>query len=231
MRIRCFLLSVLFCVAGLSAQDVITKTDGTKLDAKVEEITDTSIRYRKASNPTGPIYNIPISSVASILYQNGTTEKFTSDTNVAQPIYTKPQLSPSVSDEELLKMSVYNPQELYAKAKMYRKIGWIGGGVILGTGIALGITAWAYNPEDDGTLNFIYGAGPGLGAAAIWCLGWNLGAKSLIKKARMAEIYSATIIGDEICRFGDKSLIAGVNVMGNQMTRTHGLGLSLSLNF
>lgn len=213
---------------GLSAQDVITKTDGTKLDAKVEEITETTIRYRKASNPTGPVYNIPISSVASILYQNGTTEKFTSYTTAAQPNYAKPQLSPAVSDYKLLQMYSDTPQALYAKAKKHRRIGWIGGGAMLGTTIIIG--GVLAGMCDAGVL-FPLCVAPGLVGGAIWCLGWNLSANSLVKKAQMAEMYSSMIIENEICRFGDKSLTAGVNLMGNQMTRTHGLGLSLSLNF
>lgn len=217
---------------GLSAQDVITKTDGTKLDAKVEEITETTIRYRKASNPTGPVYNIPISSVASILYQNGTTEKFSSDTS-PQPTYINKSSAFTINDYQLLQMSAnyVNPAELYAKAKKHRKIGWIGGGVMLGSMIVVGSVYLAIDPDDDGVAYFAACIGSGLVGGGIWCLGWNLSAKSLINKARTAEIYSATIIGNEICRFGDKSLMAGVNVMGNQMTRTHGLGLSLSLNF
>ena len=59
MKLRNLFLSMLFCATAASAQDVITKTDGSKLEAKVEEITESVVRYRKASNPNGPVYTIP----------------------------------------------------------------------------------------------------------------------------------------------------------------------------
>ncbi|MDE6697231.1 MAG: hypothetical protein K2K25_10160, partial [Muribaculaceae bacterium] len=167
MRIRTLILCLLFCVASSFAKDVITKTDGTKLDAKVEEITETVIKYRKASNPTGPVYTIPIASVASVLYENGDIDTF--NTEVVMPdVPTVQKTSPSdedliglaeslpddkksdyVSDAQLLKMAYgggnTTPMELLDKAKKYKKVGWIGGGVLVATGVFLG---WYFSDFD-----------------------------------------------------------------------------------
>lgn len=51
-----------------------------------------------------------------------------------------------------------------------------------------------------------------------------------MRKAEM-QSYSATLIENEILHFGDKSLTAGINLMGNRMVNTHGLGMSISFNF
>ncbi len=41
----------------------------------------------------------------------------------------------------------------------------------------------------------------------------------------------ASIFSNEILRFGNKSLTAGVNVMNNQHTHTAAVGVGLSLSF
>ena len=158
MRIRTFILCLLCCVASAFAKDVITKTDGTKFDAKVEEITETVIKYRKVSNPTGPVYTIPISSVATVLYENGDMDCFHQSTKTDTSVPSIPNL---VSDDELILMSgeqeieasyaevsdiqLLKIADLYTsdensfknKAKIYRIVGWTGGGIILAAGIGL----------------------------------------------------------------------------------------------
>ncbi len=256
MRIQTLIFCLLFCVASAFAKDVITKTDGTKLDAKVEEITETVIKYRKASNPTGPIYTIPITSVATILYENGDIDTF--NENVSSTAFSASQSSSlsddelmriadsqpysnqskSISDNELLKMAYSwekSSDELMDQAKKYRKIGWIGAGTILGVGIC-GIPlifggVWGFDDEDVGSFILPVSAICSAGAAAIWTLGFNLKANSLMKQARKMQSYSATIIENEIMQFGNNSLTAGINVMGNRMVNSHSLGLSLGLNF
>ena len=42
----------------VSAQDVIVKKNGEEIRAKVEEVGEQSIRYRKFTNLTGPVYSI-----------------------------------------------------------------------------------------------------------------------------------------------------------------------------
>ena len=59
------------------AQDVIHKNDSTTIDAKVQEIGETEIKYRKFSNPDGPTYTVKKSEVAYIAYQNGEKEVYT----------------------------------------------------------------------------------------------------------------------------------------------------------
>lgn len=232
MKLRQLLLGLLFCAAVASAQDVITKTDGTKIDAKVEEITETTIRYRKANNPTGPIYTMPVSSVANIVFENGSIERFSQS---ATPDYAAPnQSQTAVSDAMLLRMNgtfgktlTDQQKQLMSKAKKYRIIGWTGFGVLLVAGTAIGIGLETHLREGAGI-------GPlcvGLVGSAAWCTGFCLKANSFAKQAKAMNTYSATIFEDEVLRVGDTSLMAGVNLMNNRMANAHGLGLSLKLNF
>lgn len=65
------LLPVLVC-----AQDILYKTDNTKLEAKVYEITKSTIKYKLHSSPEGPFYILSKNETALIVYQNGTHETF-----------------------------------------------------------------------------------------------------------------------------------------------------------
>lgn len=71
-------LSLLALLAAFAsrAQDVITTTNGTTMDVKVDEITPRTVLYHKSDNLTGPQYSIPKKEVATIEYDNGTKEDF-----------------------------------------------------------------------------------------------------------------------------------------------------------
>lgn len=71
-------LFLCLCAALLSgmaaAQDLIVKHNGDELQAKVVEIGDTQIKYRKFANPEGPVYSVASSDVFFIRFENGTKE-------------------------------------------------------------------------------------------------------------------------------------------------------------
>lgn len=86
MMKKLLLIAIMFCASLMSmAQDVIVKKDGTTIQSKVMEISETEIKYKKWSNQDGPLYSIKRSSVDSINYQNGDIELFTSETHDDQP--------------------------------------------------------------------------------------------------------------------------------------------------
>lgn len=58
------------------AQDKIEMRDGSTIDGKVVEITETTIKYRRADQPEGPLRNVAISEVSLISYADGTKERF-----------------------------------------------------------------------------------------------------------------------------------------------------------
>ena len=69
--------AILTGVLQLSAQDIITKCNGEEIAAKVAEIGDTQIKYRKYENAQGPLYTLPASEVFLIRYEDGTREVVT----------------------------------------------------------------------------------------------------------------------------------------------------------
>ena len=58
----------------IKAQDVVVKIDKTEIKAKVLELTDGVIKYKKFEIQDGPIYTIKKSDVFMIIYQNGRKE-------------------------------------------------------------------------------------------------------------------------------------------------------------
>jgi hypothetical protein len=60
----------------LNAQDILYKTDNSKLEVKVYEITNTTIKYKLNSDPGGSYYIINKKDAAMVIYQNGTHEIF-----------------------------------------------------------------------------------------------------------------------------------------------------------
>ena len=79
-----YLAFIAFTLCGFSlyAQDIITKRDGTDIQAKVTEVGQTEISYKKFSNLDGPTYTMDIADVLMITYQNGEREMYNVDSNV-----------------------------------------------------------------------------------------------------------------------------------------------------
>jgi len=96
------LSAILLTANNLNAQDIITKRDSSKVDAIVLEITQDEIKYKKASNSSGPTYILPISDVVSIRYSNG--DKDTFSPTQAKPIAEPQTDTLSINQEDTLEV-------------------------------------------------------------------------------------------------------------------------------
>lgn len=74
-----------FSVIAMFADDVIVLRNGDVINGTVTEVQTDQIKYKKSSNPSGPVYSEAKSNVLSIRYENGEVEKFDS---AAQPTPT-----------------------------------------------------------------------------------------------------------------------------------------------
>ncbi len=70
------LLTGLFVTSVAYAQDNIVLRNGEEISSKVLEVNLTDLKYRKASNPDGPVYTAPLRDVLFIKYANGTKDTF-----------------------------------------------------------------------------------------------------------------------------------------------------------
>ena len=71
-----FVLAFLTTAITLSGQDIITKKDGTDIQARILEITTSEVKYKKFSNIDGPIFTLPKSEILIVRYENGENEVF-----------------------------------------------------------------------------------------------------------------------------------------------------------
>lgn len=70
---------------ALHAQDRIIKKDKSEIKAKIIEISDTDVKYKKEDNPDGPTYSIKKYEVNIIIYKNGQVESFNDVSNTSAP--------------------------------------------------------------------------------------------------------------------------------------------------
>ena len=75
---KTFLFFAAFCisVASAFAQDVITLKNAEDIQALVQEIGETDVKYKKFDNPNGPIYTLKKSEIFMIKYANGSKEVY-----------------------------------------------------------------------------------------------------------------------------------------------------------
>ena len=68
------LLLALFSGLTARAQDMLTKTNGDEIQAKILEITPLEVKYKRTDNPDGPLIVLRRSDVFMIRYANGGKE-------------------------------------------------------------------------------------------------------------------------------------------------------------
>ncbi len=84
-----FLFAILFATMYSYSQDRIIKKDKSEIKAKVLEVGDIEIKYKKEDNPDGPTYAIKKADVNVIIYKNGLVESFTDVVATNATITTK----------------------------------------------------------------------------------------------------------------------------------------------
>lgn len=222
---------MLFVLSALGADIIITK-DGKKIESIVAEITSNEVKYRKASNPNGPLYTILISEIVLIDYENGEQDVFSSESaskSKINPDNTLPQsvfsgVTGNHRDAELMRM--YNNKDAYKDVKKLKLIGWIGGSVLAAGAVA---TFIAVSFDDAATAAVI--GGPILAGGIIWTTSFLIAANN--KKKKIDEermLYSMPVLQKEIFNHNGKSLDMSVNYIANR-ANTRAIGLGLTYNF
>ena len=76
MKKSILLLVSIICCLGMYAGDIIVLTNSTRIDAKILEVSDTEIKYKKISNLEGPTFVLKTNQISSIVYENGEVTAF-----------------------------------------------------------------------------------------------------------------------------------------------------------
>lgn len=75
MRYIIFTLTLIFSFSSYS-QDKIYFKDGSKIEAKVLTVSESQIQYKKFNNLSGPTFEIGISKINVIIYEDGSDQIF-----------------------------------------------------------------------------------------------------------------------------------------------------------
>lgn len=82
MKKAFILIALLFGSIGMAgAQDIITTKDGSDIQARILEVTNSEIKYKRFSNLEGPTFTINKSDILIIRYENGENEVFKESSN------------------------------------------------------------------------------------------------------------------------------------------------------
>lgn len=239
-----FLLNLAgFCHAQNTRKpDVIVLKNNTKLEVSIQEVEENVIKYKKLSDPDGPVFSVKKAEIASVLYGNGDVSTFPEtsgdvffkqDNNV-EPVFQNQQPIPKNSFDETI--FAYKPNQLRKAYQYYRsksKRGLVSGIVctVLGT-ISMGVGAALINDNyyySNGYYASTYNNNQGTGVALLiggLVGGATFGTIGFVKAGRNGS--KATRIRRELTRRGEPltfKLRPGYNA-------ANGAGyLSLRMNF
>ena len=73
------------CTWMAMAQDIIVTKDAKRIEAKIQEVSSTEIKYKKFTYQDGPVFVLSIADVNSILFENGDVQVYNE-----QPAQTQP---------------------------------------------------------------------------------------------------------------------------------------------
>lgn len=211
-------LLLLLCSMSVSAQDVIVKKDGSTIVCRVVELTSTEIIYKKWSDLNGSNYVMDRSQASIINYESGKKVNLSEATNLYLP-NNQNDGTQQFNDKALLRMD-YAEHHNKNAVRNLRTTGFIGGGVLLLTGVALA------SIDDDYTLLGVAAAG----GAVAWTTTFLLIANHKKNKIDNYLSFIPTMQYEFNFTNGSK-LSAGIDVLSNRTFSKNTLGLGLRYNF
>lgn len=97
-------------IASLSfAQDIIVCKDSKRIDAKIIEVGQNEIKYKKFDFQDGPTFSINVNDISSIIYSNGDVAAFNSN-NSQEPKIEASSPAPVVSPKPKRKVTLPSPK-------------------------------------------------------------------------------------------------------------------------
>jgi hypothetical protein len=227
------ILSLLFfaCMTlSVFADDIIVTVDGERIDAVITEVSDSEVKFKRKSNPDGPLVVMSTAKIATVIYSNGTVQAFGhKSTDPSKPteslIVTKidgntyrygSKILNKYEYEQLLKNNCQAAYKLHREGKLMMIIGPTAGAGLMAIGaITLGVTL----SKDDNSV-----AGPVIGGLLLGtgAYGGIVGVTSAgaVRKKKALQMYNtqcvSTTAKNQDLRW---SLTTGAN------------GLGIALNF
>lgn len=150
---------MLLLCQNLFCQDSIYKKNGEVIAAKVLEISDSEVKFKKAENLNGPTYGELKSGLICIKFENGTIDTIKNKIEIkpevvapkisAQPVIQKQSLMYARNDNDLFMAIEFLPpsdtraklMHEYALMKMYKRNQYLANGLGMGVGFVVPVVA------------------------------------------------------------------------------------------
>lgn len=226
MRVK-FLILFLLCSVTLFAQDIIVHKNGNTILSKVVEIGATEVKYKKFSNLNGPTYTIAKAEILVINYENGEKENFNNAQASGSIVNTNNIGKRTLSDNELLKVDLYN-NKTPKDVKRLRRNGWIVG--LLGVGIGTGFCIIASNADSDEYAVYYSVIGGTFILGGVIYAGVNFAKAHKLQRDLDFYVHAAPIFQENIKLGNGGMLSAGVDMLKSKNTG-YAPGLGLRYNF
>ena len=117
-----------FCNAqSIRKHDVIIKRDSVKIEAFIQQVDESTIKYKKRSDPDGPVFSVTKTEIATIIYGNGevehiaaTNEQYFGETNVPPVVnYQRNETPERVYNGVQGGLSARDTKQLKSNYKLY----------------------------------------------------------------------------------------------------------------
>lgn len=76
MKKKLIVITLFLLIGSLSAQDKIYFNDGSTIEAKVLVVSESKVQYKNFDNQSGPTFEIGLSKINMIIYENGSHQIF-----------------------------------------------------------------------------------------------------------------------------------------------------------
>lgn len=104
-----FLFVLVTMAQALLAQDIIVTKKSERIEAKIVEVSQKEVRYKKYTYQDGPTFIVGISDLAAIIFENGEVQSFldeSTESNNSQAV--QPKIQSRLTDEPKQYNSTYN---------------------------------------------------------------------------------------------------------------------------
>lgn len=221
---------MLLCSTAVFAQDVIVKKDGSTVVCRVVELTSSEIVYKKWSDLNGSNYIMNRSDATAINYENGKKENLSeAGTNLYAPGNQNDGVQ-QYNDRALLQLD-YATNNPYKKVKKIRTIGWIGGtALVIGGGIILLIGNSKGGSSSSGYKDGLIAGGVIMGCGVAFTTTFLILANKEKKKIGN-QLQSFSLWQKDINLKNGSTLMAGVDVIKDNLNQKQTLGIGLRYNF
>lgn len=216
-------LLLLLCSVNMFAQDVIVKKDGSTIVCRVIELNDSEIIYKKWADLNGSNYVMEKSLASAVNYENGKKVSVSEMNNIYMPNNQNTGIQ-QYNDKALLALNA-DFQNYPKKAKTWRNVGLIGGGILAVAGGVVMLTA----PNGAGYEDQMIIGGVVIGCGVVGgtvCLLKSQSYKRQLNRLQISSFYQQNV------NFENGSLLStSIDMINDRLTKERALGIGLSYNF